>query len=96
MLILLHAVLPLLALRGLRRTKNETLHAFAYRADSVLKKEKLPSVLPLVDAYASQLYGRHRPNGRDYTGIYRALRNAASPLTRARLAAKRIFTRMPK
>ncbi len=95
-LILLHAVLPLLALRGLRRMKNETLHTFTYRADSVLKKEKLPSVLPLVDAYASQIYGRHRPNGRDYTGIYRALRNAASPLTRARLAAKRIFTRMPK
>ncbi|MBR3106999.1 MAG: transglutaminase domain-containing protein [Clostridia bacterium] len=90
-LILLRAVLALLAARGLQRSQNETMHDFARRADSALRKEKLPSVLPLIDAYASQLYGRRRPNGRDYTGIYRALRGAASPLTRLRLAVGRIF-----
>ena len=90
-LILLRAVLALLSARGLQRSQNETMHDFARRTDSALRKEKLPSVLPLIDAYASQLYGRRRPNGRDYTGIYRALRGAASPLTRLRLAVGRIF-----
>ena len=94
--ILLNAVLALLAARKLRRAPNETLHDFVRRVDSALRKEKLPSVLPLMDAYASQLYGRHRVNGRDYTGIYRALRGAASPLTRLRLAIGRVFTSIPK
>ena len=94
--ILFRATLALLNARGLRRAQNETLHDFTRRADSVLKREKLPSILPLTDAYASQLYGRHRPKGRDYTGVYRALRNAASPLTRLRLAAGRAFRKMPK
>ena len=93
--ILLHAVLTLLAARGLKRAPNETLHDFAGRADSALQKEKLPSILPLVDAYAAQLYGRHRANGRDFTGLYHALRSAASPLLRLQLAAGRIFSRIP-
>ena len=88
-------VLTLLAARGLKRAPNETLHDFAGRADSALQKEKLPSILPLVDAYAAQLYGRHRANGRDFTGLYHALRSAASPLLRLQLAAGRIFSRIP-
>ncbi len=89
--ILIRSVLALLSARGLKRTSTETLHDFAHRADAVLAKEKLPSVLPLMDAYAAQLYGRHRANGSDFTGIYRALHNAASPMIRFRLAVKRIF-----
>ena len=91
--ILLHAVLALLSARGLKRAPNETLHDFAHRADTALQKEKLPSIQPLMDAYASQLYGRHRVNGHDYTGIYRALRGAASPLTRLWMVINRMFTR---
>ena len=94
--ILLRAVLALLSARGLKRAPNETLHDFANRADTALREEKLPSVLPLLDAYAAQLYGRHRVKAQDYTGIYRALRGAASPLTRLRQTFKRMFTRLPK
>ena len=94
--ILLRAVLALLAARGLKRAPNETLHDFASRADSALKKEKLPAIQPLMEAYAAQLYGRRRANGREFTGLYRALRNAASPLLRLRLAAGRIFSKLPQ
>ena len=89
--ILLRAVLALLSARGLKRASTETLHDFARRADAALAKEKLPSVLPLMDAYAAQLYGRHRAQGSDFTGIYRALHGAASPMTRFRLAVGRLF-----
>ena len=94
--ILLRGVLELLAARGLKRAPNETLHDFASRADRALQKEKLPSIQPLMDVYAAQLYGRHRANGREFTGLYRALRNAASPLLRLRLAAGRVFSRIPQ
>ena len=93
-IILLRAVLALLAARGLKRAPTETLHDFARRADAVLEKENLPSVLPLMDAYASQLYGRHRANGRDFGDVYRALYKSAAPTTRFRLAVRRIFVGM--
>ena len=94
--ILLRAVLALLSARGLKRAPNETLHDFAQRADTVLRTERLPSVLPLMDAYASELYGRHRMNGHVFTGIYRTLRGAASPMTRLHLTFKRMIARLPK
>lgn len=90
--VLFRGVCGLLAARGLKRAKNETLHDFAARADSTLKQRNLPSVLPLINARAAQLYGRHRPNPKDYTGLYLALRNAASPITRLRLSLQRAFT----
>ena len=89
--IFVRSVLALLSARGLKRASNETLHDFAHRADAVLAKEKLPSVLPLMDAYAAQLYGRHRANGSEFIGLYRALHDAASPMIRFRLAVERIF-----
>ncbi|MBR0406800.1 MAG: transglutaminase domain-containing protein [Clostridia bacterium] len=89
--ILFFAVAALLSVRGLRRMPNETLHDFAGRVDSAPKKGSLPDILPLVDAYASQVYGRHRINGNEYQEIYIAVRNAASPLARLRVTVRRIF-----
>ena len=89
--ILYKASSALLSARGLRRKPNETLHDFALRAD--LAMGNTISVRPLTDAYAAQVYGQHRPDGHEYTGIYLALRNSASLPTRMLLAVRRAFTR---
>ncbi|MBR5111345.1 MAG: DUF4129 domain-containing protein [Clostridia bacterium] len=91
--ILYGAAAALLAARGLRRKPNETLHDFACRADIALAAKQLPSVLPLTDAYAAQVYGQHRADGQKYTDIYLALRSAVSLPTRMLLAVKRVFAR---
>ncbi|MBR3016689.1 MAG: transglutaminase domain-containing protein [Clostridia bacterium] len=92
--ILYGAVTALLSVRGLRRKPNETLHDFARRADVTLAKKT--SVLPLTDAYAAQVYGQRRVDGRQYTGVYLALRNAASLPLRMLLACRRAFTGIRK
>ena len=91
--VLFSAVSQLLALRGIRRAPQETLHDFAARADSALAEKGLPSLLPLVSAYAAQLYGRRRPDGAAFESVYLAFHAAASPLARLRLALKRMFSR---
>ena len=91
--ILFAAVCALLALRGVGRKPQETLHDFAKRADDALGPTGLPSVSPLAHAYAAQIYGNHPARIQEFQETYRTLRNAASPWARFRLTVRRMFTR---
>ncbi len=90
--ILYSGVCALLNRRNLRRQPMETLHDFAVRADASLGKTGLPSVMPLTDAYAAWLYGRHRMDAQPFQRTYLALRKAASPWARFCLALRRVFS----
>ena len=91
--ILFGASQRLIARRGVVRRPQETLHDYALRADQALAANGLAPITPLVDTYAAQLYGRHAAPAEPFRHTYLALRAAASPWTRARLALRRMFTR---
>ena len=89
--ILFDASARLLACRGVARQPQETLHAYAARADQALANDALPSIMPLADAYAAQLYGRHPAPVQPFRDAYAALHRAASPWARFRLALRRMM-----
>ena len=90
--VLFSAILALLSLRGLSRLPSETLHDFARRAEKRLREEGLPSLIPLTDAYAAQLYGNHFADAQPFREMYLLLRQKAPKWTRAWLAVKRMLT----
>lgn len=89
------AMCALLRCRGLTKAPAETLHAFAIRADEALGDGKLPPLLPLADAYAGQVYGRHPAAPADFRAAYLRFRAAAPWYIRLRLALKRCAPRKP-
>lgn len=89
--ILFSAMAGLLTKWGVTRRPQETLHEFAYRADQQLAGKNLPSLWPLAQDLAGQVYGRHPAPAAPFRSAYTALRNAAGPWTRCRLAVKRMF-----
>lgn len=89
--ILFTATTGLLTKWGVSRRPQETLHEFAYRADQQLAGKELPSLWPLVQQLAGQVYGRHPAPAAPFAAAYTALRSAAGPFTRCRLAVKRLF-----
>ena len=87
------AICALLRCRGLTKAPAETLHAFAIRADEALGDGNLPPLLPLADAYAGQVYGRHPAAPTDFQAAYLRFRAAAPWYIRLRLALKRCAPR---
>lgn len=89
--ILFGAICAHLALRGIRKKPQETLRDFALRTDRENQGLQLPSIQPLSDAYAAQLYGRHIAPTKPFRDAYLALRAAARPWTRFFWALKRML-----
>ena len=89
--ILFGASLRLLSDSGLARRSQETLHDFAARAEGTLAEKQLPSLTPLVDRIAAQVYGRHPADAAPFEAAYLSIRKAASPLTRFFAMAERML-----
>ena len=80
--ILFDASLRLLALGGLARRPEETMHDFAARAEKPLQEKHMPSLLPMTDQIAAQVYGRHAADAKPFETYYLAIRKASPPLKR--------------
>lgn len=90
--ILMRAILGLLTLQELRRSPQETLQAFAARADAALEGKGLPALSPLMDQYSALVYGHHaQESAAPYRDIYLRFRAAASRPGRAILALRRML-----
>lgn len=86
------AICALLRSGGLAKAASETLHAFAVRVDGTrTEKDTLPPLLPLADAYAAQVYGRHPAAAAPFRDAYLRFRGAALWYVRLRLALKRML-----
>ena len=88
--ILFKATLSLLARKGYKRLPQETLHDFAYRCDEPLRAQGLPSLVPLTDQIAAQVYGRHAADPAPFRRAYLSLRKATPPLGRFAAALGRM------
>lgn len=91
--VLFTALLSLLALRRVKRAPQETLLAFGPRADEALHGKGLPAIAPLTEAYAAQLYGKHKADAEPFRQAYRAYRKQTGLPGRLRLALRRMFSR---
>ena len=91
--ILFDASLSLLAMGGLRRQPQETMHDFACRAEKSAREKGLPSLAHLTDKIAGQIYGRHAAEPRPFAEAYLSLRRSAPAFHRFRAVMKRMFTR---
>ena len=91
--ILFGATCAHLALRGIRKKPQETLRDFALRADRENRDTPLPRLVPLSDAYAAQLYGRHTAPAKPFRDAYLSLRAAARPWIRFFLATRRMLSK---
>lgn len=89
--LLFAAVCALLAARGFNRLPQETLHDFAVRTDRNAGDASIPALLPLTDAYAAQVYGRHPADTQPFLDAYLSLRGAARPWTRFFLVLRRML-----
>ena len=91
--ILFGATCAHLALRGIRKKPQETLRDFALRADRENRDTPLPRLVPLSDAYAAQLYGRHTAPAKPFRDAYLSLRAAARPWIRFFLVIRRMLSK---
>ncbi|MBR1584314.1 MAG: DUF4129 domain-containing protein, partial [Clostridia bacterium] len=89
--ILFAAITALLARRNINKKPQETLHEFAARADRALSGGDLPSLWPLVNQLAAQIYGNHPADQAPFEHAYVALRGAAKPWTRWGLTLRRML-----
>lgn len=86
------ALCGLMALENIRRMPQETLHDFALRADKRPGASSLPALLPLADALAAQVYGRHAAPWEPFREAYLTALQALPRRQRLRLALGRMLS----
>ncbi|MBQ6803863.1 MAG: hypothetical protein IJP04_04335, partial [Clostridia bacterium] len=86
------ALCGLLALENIRRSPRETLHDFALRADQARAGSNRPMLLPLADAMAAQVYGKHPAPAAPFREAYLAQLQLLPWPKRLLIILKRMFS----